>query len=199
MHRSSSRSAPPRSHPRWRTILPALVLGFAAVLPAQPASADGEDETTVAYVLIQQALGHLAHGTSHVAMDQAMEKIDDALDTTDNTGVDLALVKQAQTALEAEDIDQARTLLEQSIQVAITELPPATGAQTGTKLVVLPLRGRGGLTGQDWTFGTVSLVLLLAGAALAFRFRPHDTVRQLRISLAGGPSRSGAEAGETGR
>ena len=172
--------------------MPVLALVLTAVLPTVPAWAHGEGETKVAYVLVQQALGHLAHGTGHVGMDQAMEKINDALDTTDNAGVDLALVKQAKAALEAEDIGQTRALLEQSIQAAIKDLPPATGSQTGTKLVVLPLRGRGGLTGQDWAFGTVSLVLLLAGAALAFRFRPHDTVRQLHISLAVGPARSGA-------
>lgn len=177
-----------RHHARWLIALPVLILGFVEVLPAAPAWAHGEDETTVAYVLIQQALGHLAHGPSHVAMDQAMEKVDDALDTTDNVGVDLVFVKQAQTALEAEDVDRARTLLEQSIQAAVKDLPPATGAESGTKLVILPLRGRGGLTGQDWLFGAVSLVLLLTGGALAFRYRPHDTVRQLRISLAGQPA-----------
>lgn len=190
-------SAPARSG--WRWILAALVFVLASVLPAAPASADGEDETKVAYVLVVQALGHLAHDAGHVGMDAAMEKIGDALETTDNAGVDLVLVKQAMAALEAEDIPQARALLQQSIQTATRDLPPATGEQTGTTVVVLPLPGRGSLSGQDWAFGFGSLVLLLVGAALAFRFRPHDTVRQLRATLAAGPSRVGGEAEEAQR
>ncbi len=193
------RSRVPATATRWRWILATVVLAVAVVLPAAPAAADGEGETTVAYVLIQQALGHLAHGGGHVAMDEAMEKVGDALETDDNASVDLTLVKQAKAALEAEDIGQARTLLEQSIQTAISDLPPAIGQESGTRLVVLPLRGRGGLTGQDWAFGAGSLVLLLVGAALAFRFRPHDTVRQLRISLARDAGRVHAETGEQGR
>ena len=57
---------------------------------AAPASADGEGETTEGYLLVQQALGHLAHDTSHEGMALAMEKVEDALATEDQDGVDVA-------------------------------------------------------------------------------------------------------------
>lgn len=175
----------PGPRTRWGSVVAALVLVISAVVPAAPASAHGEDEDALAYVLIQQALGHLAHGGGHAAMDEALEKVGDALETDEDAGVDLALVRQAQTALEAEDIGQARTLLEQAIQVAVRDLPPATGLESGTKVVQPSLRGRGDPTGEDWAFGVGSLLLLLIGAGVAFRYRPRDTIRQLRISLTG--------------
>ena len=50
--------------------------------------------------------------------------------------------------------------------------------------VVIPaLPGRKGLTGGDWGLLVASLVLLLAGIGLAFRFRPQDTVGELRRRL----------------
>lgn len=168
-----------------RRTLPILVLASLALalIPAVPAHADGEDETHVGYVLVQQALGHLAHGNGHAGMDEALEKIGDALETDDNAGVDLALVEQARTAVEAEDVSAARSLLQRSIEQAVSDLPAATGEQTGTTVVTLPLRGRGSLTGEDWAFAVGSALLLLVGVVLAFRFRPHDTIGQLRLSL----------------
>lgn len=168
----------------------------ALLLPITPAWAHGEGETKVGYVLIQQALGHLAHDEGHVGMDQAMEKIDDALKTDEQTGVDIALVQQAKAALGAEDIAGARALLERSIASAVAALAPATGAQTGTRQVLLPLRGRGALSGLDFVFAAVSVLMLLIGLALAVMFRPHDSIRRLRASLSGGDlsaHRSGRE------
>lgn len=155
----------------------------ALLLPAVPAWAHGEGETKVGYVLVQQAVGHLAHDAGHVGMDQAMEKINDALETDEQQGVDIALVQQAKTALEAEDIPAARALLERSIAEAVAALPPATGVQTGTRQVLLPLRGRGALSGVDFVFAGVSVLLLLVGLVLAVAFRPRDSVRRIRAGL----------------
>jgi len=155
----------------------ALVFAFALV---PPANADGGDETTVGYLLVQQALGHLAHDASHDGIALAMEKVDDALETDDQDGVDVAAVEQAKAALEADQVDTARTLLQGSIQQALSELPPATGEETGTTVIVPALPGRDGLGGRDWSFIAASVICLLAGAMMAYRFRPADTVGQLR-------------------
>lgn len=152
---------------------------------AMPASADGEGETTEGYLLVQQALGHLAHDTSHEGMTLAMEKIEDALATEDQEGVDVAEVEQAKTALEAEQIDTARTLLQASITQALTKLPPATGGETGTTVIEPALDTRDGMSGTDWLFIGISMLALLAGVLLAFRFRPADTVGELRRRMDG--------------
>jgi len=110
--------------------------------------------------------------------------LDDALRTKDQEGVDVAQVKQAKVELEADRAAPARALLQKSITVAVSKLAPATGEMTGTTLVLTPLRGRGGLTGQDWGFGIASLLMVLAGTVLALRFRPADNLKQLRRQLA---------------
>lgn len=152
---------------------------------APPASADGEGETTEGYLLVQQALGHLAHDTSHEGMTLAMEKIEDALATEDQEGVDVATLEQAKTALEAEQIDPARTLLQASITQALSGLPPATGEETGTTVIEPALDTRDGMSRSDWSLIAFSLLALLAGVLLAFRFRPADTVGELRRRMDG--------------
>lgn len=160
----------------------AFLVMFALALPA---SADGEGETTEGYLLVQQALGHLAHDTSHEGMTLAMEKIEDALATEDQQGVDVATLEQAKTALEAEQIDTARTLLQASITQALSGLPPATGEETGTTVIEPALDTRDGMSGTDWSFIGISMLALLAGVLLAFRFRPADTVGELRRRMDG--------------
>ena len=156
---------------------------------AMPASAHGTDESKEGYVLIQQALGHLAHDGGHVGMNAAMEKVNDALAAKDHDGVDVAEVRQAKQALDAEQIDQARTLLQASIKAALAELPPATGEQTGTKLVLTPMPGHDGLAGRDWVFLGASAALLLIGFGLAGWYRPADTIGDLRRLLVGPTAR----------
>ena len=162
-----------------------LVVGVFMTMTASaaPAWAHGAGETTEGYVLIQQALANLAYSSGHTGLLLAMEKVDDALRTKDQDGVDVAQLKQAEAALQADRVGPARALLQQSITVAVSRLVPATGEQTGTNLVLTPMRGRGGLTGQDWGFGVASLLMVLAGTALALRFRPADNLKQLRRRL----------------
>lgn len=87
-------------------------------------------------------------------------------------------------ALEAEDVEGSRRLLEESIGEALHDAEPATGMQTGTTTLQPELPGRSGLAAEDWGFLTGSVIALLLGAWLAFRFRPHDSVRALRGRLA---------------
>ena len=44
---------------------------------------------------------------------------------------------------------------------------------------------RDGMSASDWWFIGISLLALLAGVLLAFRFRPADTVGELRRRMDG--------------
>lgn len=171
----------------------ALLASFATT---SPASAHGEGETTEGYLLIQQALGHLAHDTTMTGIDLAMEKIDDALETEDQEGVNLEKLQQGKAALEGGDIDRARTLLQDSIQQAMANLPPATGNQTGTQKVTPELEGRSDLRTQDWVLLAGSALVLVLGVWLAFHFRPHDSVRTLRARRATAVASGSGEGGK---
>jgi hypothetical protein len=166
----------------------AIGLLLATFVSVPPARADGEGETTKGYLLVQQALGHLAHDTGMSGIDLAMEKVDDALETDDQEGVDVAELEQGMAALEAGDVDGARTLLQDSIQQAITALPPATGSQTGTLIVPPELSGRPNIRTQDWVLVSASILALALGVWLTFLFRPHDTIRKLRTCLPTAPA-----------
>ena len=115
-----------------RTLISCALAAAATVALAPGAWAHGGDgETTEGYVLVQQALGYLAHeGAS--GSDAAMEKVDDAMATTDQEGVDVALVQQADDALKAGDVGAAQDLLQRSIAAAVSSLKPAVGEDTGT-------------------------------------------------------------------
>lgn len=168
-------------------VVAVLLAGLLAVpMVALPSAAwsHGDDETGEAYLLVLQAIGHLAHDTTHVGIDQAMEKVDDARKAEDQEGVDGAKLEEAMNALKAHQANRARALLQASIEQALRDQPPATGNETGTTVVVPKLSGRSGVGGQDWGFLVLSVAVLALGLWLAFRFRPIDTVGDLRRSLA---------------
>ncbi len=167
----------------WTAILLACVVTLGSVLSASPTWADEQGETTEGYLLVQQALSHLAHDTTSGSIMDAMEKIDDALSTKDQEGVDVAELQQAKAALEAGQVEEGRALLQQSISEAISQFKPATGGETGTTVVLSPLPGRSSLTGGDWGFLALSVLLLLLGVGLAWRFRPQENVHELRRRL----------------
>jgi len=172
-----------RGHRLWTTLLLACVMALGGALSASSAWADEPGETTEGYLLVQQALGHLAHDTTSGGIAFAMEKTDDALSTEDQEGVDVAELQEAMAALEAGQAEQGRALLQRSISGAISQLEPATGEETGTTVVLSPLPGRGSLTGGEWAFLAISLLLVFLGVGLAWRFRPQDNVHQLRRRL----------------
>jgi hypothetical protein len=175
----------------------ALIFGVALVT-GSPASADEPGETDVGYLLVQQALGHLAHDTSSEGLEVAMEKVSDALETNEQEGVDVSTLAQAMAALEAKDVEGARPLLQDSIAEALHNRPPATGMETGTTSVRPELEGRSGLAGEDWVFLAAALGALLLGAWLSVRFRPHDSIRDLRTQLAGADRTTATESQEKG-
>lgn len=167
----------------WKSLPLVVALLFGGLLSASPAWAHGNDETMEGYLLVQQALGHLAHATGSEGIMPAMEKIDDALKAKDQEGVNIVELQQAKSVLEAGHIKQCQALLQQSISQAVSQFKPAMGEQTGTTIVFNPLPGRDGLTNTDWGFLTVSTFLLLLGLALAWLFRPPENIRELRQKL----------------
>jgi len=177
-------SRPPAGRKTWTALLATVFFILGGLWSPSLAWAHGDGETTEGYLLVQQALAHLGHDTSSVGVSLAMEKIDDALATTDQEGVDVAQVKEAQAALDAGKVEEGRTLLQQSITEAVSKLKPATGEETGTTIVQAELPGRGALVSRDWSFLGISVLLLIAGALLAARFRPVDNVGALRRRLA---------------
>jgi len=166
----------------WRWLVVAA-LAVAPVIMAAPAQAHGDDETQEGYVLVQQALAHLAHETNAEGIDLAMEKVDDALETDDQEGVDVAEVKQAKVAVEAGQVEHARALLEDSIADAIAAKPLATGYGSGTGLVPDRLDGRGPLDGADWFVLGLSVAVSGLGVWLSIKYRPHESMSALRMLL----------------
>lgn len=167
----------------WIRILVAGVVVVGGLTSASPAWADEPGETEVGYLLVQQALGHLAHDKTKSGVEFSMEKIADVLKTKDNAGVNIAEVQQANAALEAGQVVQGQALLQRSITEAMSKLAPAVGEETGTKVVADPLPGRGALGGTGLLFLAASLLLLLLGGGLAYRFKPMNSVGQLRERL----------------
>lgn len=168
------------------TVVVGLIL--ATTVSAGPAWAHGGEGATEAYVFVQQALEHLAHDTGPTGIADAEISAGEALSATDQEGVDVAMVAQGKAELTAGQITAAQQTLQQSITAAVTALKPAVGQETGTTVVGEPLMGRGSLTGTDWTFGAVSLLLLATGVALAAMFRPAQNLAQLRRGLTATPA-----------
>lgn len=168
-----------------RRVVSVTVVLVASILAAPSAAGDEPGETDVGYLLVQQALGHLAHDSSAEGIEVAMEKAGDALETDNQEGVDVPTLERGMAALEAEDVEGSRRLLQSSITEAMHNRPPATGMQSGTTIVRPELPGRSGVAAEDWAFLAAGVIAALLGAWLTFRFRPHDSIRGLRTRLAG--------------
>ncbi len=149
--------------------------------PAAPAFAHGGNDSDKAGVLVRQAIAYIVNEPGNTA--GAADKINDAKDAADKTGVDLNLVAQAGDAFDRGDIHRARTLLERSIGARphlggsdpqpIRVTPPlATGAETGIDVVTDPLPPHRTLGGGDWVSLSGLIALGALGVYLARRFRP---------------------------
>lgn len=163
-------------------VLLAWLFLVGGVVAAPVASSDEGNPSSEGYLLVQQALGHLVHDPADIG--PALEKIDAALAAPDQDGVAVAELQQAQAALQAGNAAEGRALLQGSIEAALSTLKPATGDETGTTVVLDPLPSRGGLTGADGAVLTVSVLAVLTGLWLAYVFRPHESIRELRLLLA---------------
>ncbi len=181
----------------WRLVVIALV-AFAPL--AVTASADAhDDETEEGYLLVQQALGHLAHDSGPEGVELALEKVGDAQESEDQDGVDVALLEQGGLALEAAEVEQGRALLQESITEAVADLPLATGYETGTGVVAPELPGRDALQAGDWVVLVLSVLVGGVGAWLSVRYRPGDTVAELRRRLGASDGRDDTGRSNTDR
>jgi hypothetical protein len=172
---------------RVSAVLAVLLL---AVVPGT-AWAHGPEETNSAYDLVREAITLIVNTPDD--MDSITDKINDAIEATDSSNVQIPLVQQAKQAAEGGDMHQVRTLLEQSIgarvhteaaepvpigQPAPAPAPtpaaaPATDADKGKVAVLDPMPGRGELSGGDWVMLAISILVGLVGIALSLRLRPR--------------------------
>lgn len=158
-----------------RTCTIALV-GLFLLLPAAPAVAHGDGDSAQSRVLVLDALTYLANRPAGY-MEEATDKIGDALEAPDQSGVDLADVEAAQQALMSNDMMRARSLLEHSL-APVTG--PVTGVDPGTTRMPDPLSAP-----TTWDSATVltalfAAVAVLTGLALALRWRPSASLGALR-------------------
>ncbi len=196
-------ASPVRTHPRCGArrvgLLTAVALLAVLALPS-PAQAN-EEETEEANLLVLQSISLIANDNEP---ETIAERLTDALEAPDKSGVDLAKVQQALTLVEesgtsgdsAERIAEARTLLGEAIdiraatgygeipgpgEVGEDTAPYAQGAQSGTTVVLDALRpARGVADGGDAVLLAAGIAMLLAGLYLSRRWRPHDSIHELR-------------------
>ncbi|WP_341360950.1 hypothetical protein V5H98_07650 [Georgenia sp. M64] len=167
----------------------AVAVVFALTLWGPPAWANpDEEESEFAVDLVQQAISLIAN---RGGADRALEKMEDALEAPDPSGVDLALVQQAATVVEEaapgaareESLAQSRQILLQAAP-ALNEPSPVAmtgGLMTGTTVVLDDLTPARGISDG----GDIVLLVLAAASAglglyLARLWRPHHSLRQLR-------------------
>lgn len=129
--------------------------------------------------MVQQAISFLANEPDAKGTSEALVRVDDALNAEDQDGVDIPVLEQAKAALNAGNADGARPLLQSSIKAAVASLKPATGDETGTTIVVPPLRRNGSLSGSDWVLLILSLFVAVGGAVFSYRLRPPENLGAL--------------------
>lgn len=173
--------------PRTRTAAIGLVTAvlLTGLAGARPAAADEPGESTVARELVRQAIALIVSTPGN--MEAIEDKVGDALEVEDQEGVDIALVRRAAEALEAEDLHEARSLLERSIgarpHLGATDVAPigevsedggARGAEPGQAPILDPL-DTSGVDGGDLLAIVIGGALALAGIFLGLRWRPART------------------------
>lgn len=174
-----------------------LAVMVLVVLPGVPASAN-EEETDQANLLVLQTISLIANGRDQEVVE---ERLTDAVEAPDASGVDMATVQQALDLLEGGEadeatLDQVRKLLASSItiqaasgygripgpgEVGSGEPAFATGGSTGTVVVLDELQpARGVSDGGDVVLLVLAAGSILLGLYLAKRWRPHHGIKELR-------------------
>lgn len=184
---------------RWTGLLAGLLAAAVMVTTGSSAWAhEGEELSDQALVLVRQAIAMIVSSPDDLA--EIRERIEAAQTAPDTAGVDLELVADAGAAVETNDLDGARLLLEQAIgasPVVSAATPPpaasnsgdaagmsqppasgagmgemATGVEPGSTLIAEPLDPRPALDGGDWVLLAGSILVGLAGVWLVLRYRP---------------------------
>jgi hypothetical protein len=157
-----------------------VVLAMLAMLaPAGRAWAHAGEEGVPAKDSVEEAIAIIASEPN--LTDTIGDKINDAIDSNDQTSVDKSLVQQAQAVFESGDLEQTTLLLEESVGARPGQ--PVVNPNEGPRLPAASLPSAGptshllALGGQrpDGTQTTVVLgfavILALGGALTARRFR----------------------------
>ena len=173
------------------------LLALGMLVAGSGAALANEEETDEASLLVLQSVALIANGAPVEAVE---ERIGDALEAPDQTGTDMAAVEEASALVEPgatrADLEEARELLVGAIDVRFAsgygeipsprelghdESPYASGGDTGTTAVVDELQPARGISdGGDAVLLSLAVLAVIAGLVLARRWRPHDTIRQLR-------------------
>ncbi|WP_170037031.1 hypothetical protein [Georgenia soli] len=147
-----------------------------------------EDESEHAIDLVQQAVALIVNDGG---ADRVLEKLQDALEAPNPSGVDLALVRRAASAVEdarpgaaqAAALDEARGLLLKAAP-ELAEPPSASmvgGLATGTTVVLDPLEPARAISdGGDAVVLGLAAASIALGVYLSRRWRPRHSVRELR-------------------
>lgn len=185
--------------------LPVLLLALGLVLFLPGTALANEEETEEARLLVLQSVALIAN---EAPVEAVTERIEDALEAPDPSGTDLPAVERALELVEqsAGDDDPARLQEARAILVDAVDArfatgygeipgpdevgegaaPYATGAETGTTAVLDELRPAWGISDRgDVVLLVLSVLAMGAGLYLAHRWRPHDSIRQLRRAQAG--------------
>ena len=162
----------------WGLAIWLAAASLALALLAAPASAHGKK--LPAKKLVEQAIALLR--TQPDQVEAIQDKLHDAPEAKDTTGVDLALVRKADQAFDRRDLHRAWDLLEEAIGAAPHRVvrrpnprprrPAATPAPTATSMPAMPAPGEqpaqpvlhelaleGGLRAPDGTAGPALLAL----------------------------------------
>lgn len=179
----------------WRLVLAESCVVVAVVaLAGRPAAAHEGEESEEAGVLVRQAIALIVNTPDDKMAIE--DKIVDATKSDHREGVDVALVRRADAALEAGDLHRARALLEVAIgarphmssalplDIRTAPAKPgsgtagvnlATGDEPGGGLADDPLAAARHLDGRMTTMLVLSLLAITIGVALAMRYRPVRT------------------------
>lgn len=168
--------------PIVRAVLLLAALTTTVVVGAMPAAADEPGESTIAHHLVREAIALIVNTPED--MDAVREKVADALEVEDQEGVDIALVRQADEALAAGDMHEARALLERSIgarpHMGTSDVAPigevsehgmARGGEPGDAPILDPL-DTSDIEGGDAAAIAIGAILALGGILLGWRWRP---------------------------
>jgi hypothetical protein len=183
-----------------RGILTAAVAAVLALWAAPAAAHEGESDE--ARVLVLQAIALIVNTPDDMHMIE--ERVEDAIQAPHKEGVDMASVEKAAAALEEGDLQRTRELLQTAIGAgpfvgsgapkSIRESSgepgrPAAGAESGTTVVLDEYTPGRGLNGGEVIVLVLSVAVVAVGALMAWRFRPPETVRQLRRAAVSGASK----------
>ena len=189
----------PRASSAVARLAAAAAVSVLSLAVPTTAFAHGDEGAVPARESVLQAIAYVVNTPSD--MDMITDKLNDAKESADKEGVDIAQVDQAMQALDKGDMPKVRLLLEESVGARadlsgldvrhVLQVAPggstvslATGEQPGTLIVTDELTGRGPWSGSDSALIGIATAAAAAGVLLGWRFRPVHSIHALRRQAA---------------